>query len=66
MAVGMPWLGVGLGNMAGEFIGAALEQPEVIKGIATAHQNVVDELEPVKARIVRDNRFNRSRSSRTS
>jgi hypothetical protein len=52
MAVGMPWLGVGLGNMAGEFIGAALEQPEVIKGIATAHQNVVDELEPVKARIV--------------
>ena len=52
MAVGMPWLGVGLGNMAGEFIGAALEQPEVIKGIATAHQNVVDELAPVKARIL--------------
>ena len=52
MAVGMPWLGVGLGNMAGEFIGAALEQPEVIKGIAAAHQNVVDELAPVKARIV--------------
>ena len=41
--VGMPWLGVGLGNMAGEFVGSLADNPEVVSALETTRTNLAEE-----------------------
>ena len=49
--IGAPWLGVGLGNMAGEFLGGALDMPEVTANIEKIKLELANEQTAINAEI---------------